>query len=585
MADTPDLPTVWDQIRERLATSLSPQQNAMLNLTRPVGLVEGTAVLAAPNEFTQTVLESRMRRVLAEALSEQFGRDIHVAVQLEDSPSAPPAEVRDDEPTRRPWSAAEAQRAEEDRATRDRADDGRSAFGVRTDVVGTAAPWDRGATADRPSPAGFPPVRELHPADGPQRPPVDRGAPEDWSTTTWGAGPAGTEAGGRDWGGEDDRTADVLPFDVDGAAGEQRRSGGGGRARRPETGRPAGLDPGLNAKYVFDSFVIGNSNRFAHAAAVAVAEAPARAYNPLFIYGESGLGKTHLLHAIGHYAARMFPNVRVRYVSTEEFTNEFINLVHSGRAEDFRRRYRDIDFLLIDDIQFLERAERTQEEFFHTFNTLHNASKQIVITSDRPPKKLTTLEDRLRTRFEWGLITDVQAPDLETRIAILRKKAWGERLQVPDPVLEFIASKVQTNIRELEGALIRVTAFASLNKQQVDLPLAELVLKDLISDEQGPQITAAIIMAATAEYFSVTMEELQGTNRSRTLVNARQIAMYLCRELTELSLPRIGASFGGKDHTTVMHAVKKITNLMSERRATYTQVTELTARIKSRARQ
>ena len=359
------------------------------------------------------------------------------------------------------------------------------------------------------------------------------------------------------------------------------RGDSGGFADR----RPAGLDPGLNPKYVFDSFVIGNSNRFAHAAAVAVAEAPARAYNPLFIYGESGLGKTHLLHAIGHYAARMFPNVRVRYVSTEEFTNEFINLVHSGRAEEFRRRFRDIDFLLIDDIQFLERAERTQEEFFHTFNTLHNASKQIVITSDRAPKKLTTLEDRLRTRFEWGLITDVQAPDLETRIAILRKKAWGERLQVPDAVLEFIASKVQTNIRELEGALIRVTAFASLNKQQVDLPLAELVLKDLISDEQGPQITAAIIMAATAEYFSVTMEELQGANRSRTLVNARQIAMYLCRELTELSLPRIGASFGGKDHTTVMHAVKKITNLMSERRATYTQVTELTARIKSRARQ
>ncbi|MGY2001524.1 chromosomal replication initiator protein DnaA [Blastococcus sp. SYSU DS1024] len=587
MADaTLDLATVWDQIRERLATSLSPQQNAMLNLTRPVGLFEDTAVLEAPNEFTQTVLESRMRRVLAEALSQTYGRDIRVAVQVEDSPAPPPPPV-EPEPTRRPWSAVEAQRAEEDQATRDRADDGRSAFGVRTDVVGTAAPWDRSASADRPATPDFPEFRELHPADGPQRPQADRGAPEDWSTTTWGpAGPA-PDSGSRDWGGEDERTADVLPFDVDAPAGEQRRAGGGtgARPRRGESGRPGGLDPGLNPKYVFDSFVIGNSNRFAHAAAVAVAEAPARAYNPLFIYGESGLGKTHLLHAIGHYAARMFPNVRVRYVSTEEFTNEFINLVHSGRAEEFRRRFRDIDFLLIDDIQFLERAERTQEEFFHTFNTLHNASKQIVITSDRPPKKLTTLEDRLRTRFEWGLITDVQAPDLETRIAILRKKAWGERLQVPDQVLEFIASKVQTNIRELEGALIRVTAFASLNKQQVDLPLAELVLKDLISDEQGPQITAAIIMAATAEYFSVTMEELQGTNRSRTLVNARQIAMYLCRELTELSLPRIGASFGGKDHTTVMHAVKKITNLMSERRATYTQVTELTARIKSRARQ
>jgi chromosomal replication initiator protein len=570
---TLDLATVWDQIRERLSTSLSPQQNAMLNLTRPLGLVEDTAVLAAPNEFTQTVLESRMRRVLAEALSEQFGRDIRVAVQLEDAPADADDDRDDEPPTRRPWSTAEAHRAEEDAETRERDDDGRSAFGVRTDAVGLP-PWERGDVAAVRPPAAPTPLRPV------ERLTADRGGPEDWS-------PAAALS-------DDGPSAAVLPFDLDlPASGERpdggRRGGsrsGAGRSEGPfAERRPAGLDPGLNPKYVFDSFVIGNSNRFAHAAAVAVAEAPARAYNPLFIYGESGLGKTHLLHAIGHYAARMFPNVRVRYVSTEEFTNEFINLVHSGRAEDFRRRYRDIDFLLIDDIQFLERAERTQEEFFHTFNTLHNASKQIVITSDRAPKKLTTLEDRLRTRFEWGLITDVQAPDLETRIAILRKKAWGERLQVPDAVLEFIASKVQTNIRELEGALIRVTAFASLNKQQVDLSLAELVLKDLISDEQGPQITAAIIMAATAEYFSVTMEELQGANRSRTLVNARQIAMYLCRELTELSLPRIGASFGGKDHTTVMHAVKKITNQMSERRATYTQVTELTARIKSRARQ
>jgi chromosomal replication initiator protein len=583
MADaTVDLATVWDQIRERLATSLSPQQNAMLNLTRPVGVFEDTAVLSAPNEFTQTVLESRMRRVLAEALSEHLGRDIRVAVQVEDSPAPPPAAPAPEVPTRRPWSVVEAQRAQEDRETRDRTDDGRSAFGVRADV---RPAWeDDGAT----TPDARPAERD-----------ADEWAPTDWSPPARRPAGRGTRAADRDWGGTDldeDGVA-VLPFDLDAgdapeppappSRGRRGGSRGGGDAvplfgdRRAPTGAQ---DPGLNPKYVFDSFVIGNSNRFAHAAAVAVAEAPARAYNPLFIYGDSGLGKTHLLHAIGHYAARMFPNVRVRYVSTEEFTNEFINLVHSGRAEDFRRRYRDIDFLLIDDIQFLERAERTQEEFFHTFNTLHNASKQIVITSDRAPKKLTTLEDRLRTRFEWGLITDVQAPDLETRIAILRKKAYGERLQVPDPVLEFIASKVQTNIRELEGALIRVTAFASLNKQQVDLPLAELVLKDLISDEQGPQITAAIIMAATAEYFSVTMEELQGSNRSRTLVNARQIAMYLCRELTELSLPRIGASFGGKDHTTVMHAVKKITNLMSERRATYTQVTELTARIKSRAR-
>ncbi|MGY1637103.1 chromosomal replication initiator protein DnaA [Geodermatophilus sp. SYSU D00742] len=594
MADaTVDLATVWDQIRERLATSLSPQQNAMLNLTRPVGVFEDTAVLSAPNEFTQTVLESRMRRVLAEALSEQLGRDIRVAVQVEDTPAAPDEEPRREVPTRRPWSAVEAQRAEEDRETRDRTDDGRSAFGVRADVTRPLT-WERD-TAERPDPLEQP-VPDRDDEDLPAT---------DWSPPARRTAGRGTRGADRDWGGGDvdENGAAVLPFDLEPAGRDEEVPPATGRGRRGEGRGPGGRggdavplfgdrraatgaqDPGLNPKYVFDSFVIGNSNRFAHAAAVAVAEAPARAYNPLFIYGDSGLGKTHLLHAIGHYAARMFPNVRVRYVSTEEFTNEFINLVHSGRAEDFRRRYRDIDFLLIDDIQFLERAERTQEEFFHTFNTLHNASKQIVITSDRAPKKLTTLEDRLRTRFEWGLITDVQAPDLETRIAILRKKAYGERLQVPDQVLEFIASKVQTNIRELEGALIRVTAFASLNKQQVDLPLAELVLKDLISDEQGPQITAAIIMAATAEYFSVTMEELQGSNRSRTLVNARQIAMYLCRELTELSLPRIGASFGGKDHTTVMHAVKKITNLMSERRATYTQVTELTARIKSRARQ
>ncbi|MFP5371352.1 MAG: DnaA ATPase domain-containing protein, partial [Actinomycetes bacterium] len=406
---TLDLASVWDQIRERLATSLSPQQNAMLNLTRPLGLVEDTAVLAAPNEFTQTVLESRMRRVLAEALSERFGRDIRVAVQLEDAPAGPPADSRDEEPTRRPWSdaeaALEARRAEEDRASRDRADDGRSAFGVRTDAIGPP-PWDRGPVDGGPDPA----PRDLRSGDGSGASrPVDRGAPEDWSTQTRGTTsdePAASFAS-RDWGGSGDGAADVLPFDLDALSDQGGRSGNG-RGRRPEgrTGsgrdpgagfadrRPSGLDPGLNPKYVFDSFVIGNSNRFAHAAAVAVAEAPARAYNPLFIYGESGLGKTHLLHAIGHYAARMFPNVRVRYVSTEEFTNEFINLVHSGRAEDFRRRYRDIDFLLIDDIQFLERAERTQEEFFHTFNTLHNASKQIVITSDRAPKKLTTLEDR-----------------------------------------------------------------------------------------------------------------------------------------------------------------------------------------------
>ncbi|MEW2548089.1 chromosomal replication initiator protein DnaA [Streptomyces sp. NPDC047002] len=369
-------------------------------------------------------------------------------------------------------------------------------------------------------------------------------------------------------------------------------SGPGGRHRGvpgPLGAQPAPAPgPGepharLNPKYLFDTFVIGASNRFAHAAAVAVAEAPAKAYNPLFIYGESGLGKTHLLHAIGHYARSLFPGTRVRYVSSEEFTNEFINSIRDGKGDTFRKRYRDVDILLVDDIQFLASKESTQEEFFHTFNTLHNANKQIVLSSDRPPKQLMTLEDRLRNRFEWGLTTDVQPPELETRIAILRKKAVQEQLNAPPEVLEFIASRISRNIRELEGALIRVTAFASLNRQPVDLGLTEIVLKDLIpgGEDAAPEITAAAIMAATADYFGLSVEDLCGSSRSRVLVTARQIAMYLCRELTDLSLPKIGAQFGGRDHTTVMHADRKIRALMAERRSIYNQVTELTNRIKN----
>jgi chromosomal replication initiator protein len=342
----------------------------------------------------------------------------------------------------------------------------------------------------------------------------------------------------------------------------------------------------LNSKYTFETFVIGSSNRFAHAAAVAVAEAPAKAYNPLFIYGDSGLGKTHLLHAIGHYAQTLYNGIKVRYVSSEEFTNDFINMIRDGKQDGFRRRYRDVDVLLVDDIQFLENKEGTQEEFFHTFNTLHNASKQIVISSDRAPKRLVTLEDRLRSRFEWGLLTDVQPPELETRIAILRKKAIQEGLNAPADVLSYIASRISTNIRELEGALIRVTAFASLNRQSVDISLAEIVLKDLIPETQGggPQITAATIMGQTAAYFGLTIEDLCGTSRSRVLVTARHIAMYLCRELTDMSLPKIGQQFGGRDHTTVINADRKIRSLMAERRSIYTQVTELTNRIKQQAR-
>ena len=357
-------------------------------------------------------------------------------------------------------------------------------------------------------------------------------------------------------------------------------------ATPPSTATPTegAIQARLNPKYLFETFVIGASNRFAHAAAVAVAEAPGKAYNPLLIYGDSGLGKTHLLHAIGHYVRSLYDGSRVRYVSSEEFTNDFINAIRDDRAASFQRRYRDVDVLLIDDIQFLEGKIQTQEEFFHTFNTLHNANKQIVISSDRPPKRLEALEDRLRNRFEWGLITDIQPPDLETRIAILRKKAATEKLTAPPDVLEFIASKIQTNIRELEGALIRATAFASLNRQEVNLALAEIVLKDLIPEGGEPEITAALIIAQTAAYSEYSIEEICGPNRSRNLVQARQIAMYLCRELTDLSLPKIGQQFGGRDHTTVMHADRKIRELMAERRSVFNQVTELTNRIKQQAR-
>ena len=459
-----ELTELWERIVEHVSAG-EPQHRAFLAMTKPLGLLqkEGSAtslLVAAPNAFAKDVLESRLRTVVNEVLTNELGEKANIAVMVDETLEL----------------------------------------------------------ADLPAP----------------------------SVTI----------------------ENIVPRVV----------------REDETLRKPDEPSQLNARYIFDTFVSGASNRFAHAAAFAVAEAPAKAYNPLFIYGDSGLGKTHLLHSIGAYAKELYGNVRVRYVSSEEFTNDFINSIRDDKATAFQRRYRDLDILLVDDIQFLENKERTQEEFFHTFNTLYNANKQIVISSDRPPKQLTTLEDRLRSRFEWGLITDIQPPELETRIAILRKKAAQDKLNAPDDVLEFIASKISTNIRELEGALIRVTAFASLNRQTVDMGLAEIVLKDLIPNEVNPEITAPTIMAQTAAYYSLTIDDLCGTSRSRALVNARQIAMYLCRELTELSLPKIGQTFGGRDHTTVMHADRKIRELMAERRSIYNQVNELTTRIKQQMR-
>lgn len=476
MAEENDLSPYWDAALASLTDEELPaQQRAFVTLTQPLGLVGDTALVAAPNEFTKDVLETRLRPIVVRALTNTIGQDVRLAVTVD--PTITPA--------------------------------------------------------------------------------VDETTTDEMADATYADDP-------------------VAPMSAE-PLQESTRPGTGSPDTRSGDGR-------LNDKYVFDTFVIGSSNRFAHAAAVAVAEQPARAYNPLFIYGGSGLGKTHLLHAIGHYTRTLYKGTHVRYVSSEEFTNEFINSIRDDKAAAFQRRYRETDVLLVDDIQFLSGKVQTQEEFFHTFNTLHNANKQIVITSDLPPKQLQEFEDRMRSRFEWGLITDIQPPDLETRIAILRKKTKHERLVAPPEVLEYIASKITTNIRELEGALIRVTAFASLNRQPVDLTITEIVLKDLLPSETGPEITAAQIMAATAQYFGVTVDDLCGASRSRVLVTARQIAMYLCRELTDLSLPKIGQAFGGRDHTTVMHADRKIRQLMAERRSLFNQVTDLTSRIKSQPR-
>ncbi|MFI5841038.1 chromosomal replication initiator protein DnaA [Catenuloplanes sp. NPDC051500] len=644
MADTVDLASVWSAATDDLADEIvSAQQRAYLRLTRLRAIVEDTALLSVPDAFTRDVIEARLRPAITDALSRRLGRPIQVAVTVrppEDGAGRPPGtiygtpsasperEALFDPPLADPvpdLSPAEYQPPartdypDDNRYPADNryADDGRYPDDNRAEEPPTtrylheqapqnsgrresaqeqqtardeaqaalfAAPPRAEALQPRPaqqqapqSPYGQQPAERAEP----QRREESRQRPDAFNDDT--PPPFGR-----------DQQRQVAPQIADEPVDTGPGDSGPGRTVRDlrpgVTGGPGGLDrsrPGgesagnrLNPKYMFETFVIGSSNRFAHAASVAVAESPAKAYNPLFIYGSSGLGKTHLLHAIGHYATTLGHARSVRYVSTEEFTNEFINSLRDDKTSAFQRRYRDTDILLIDDIQFLVSRERTQEEFFHTFNTLHNANKQIVITSDRSPKQLTTLEDRLRTRFEWGLLADIQPPDLETRIAILQKKAAQERLMAPPDVLEFIASRISSSIRELEGALIRVTAFASLTRSPVQLSLAEEVLRDFIPGPEGPDITADQIMVSTSEYFGVSLEDLRGHSRSRVLVNARQVAMYLCRELTELSLPRIGQAFGGRDHTTVMHADRKIRQQMAERRSLYNQIAELTNRIK-----
>lgn len=463
---------------------LGPAYEAFIKMVKPLGDIEGTILLAVPNEFTKTYIETRLAHQLTGALSEEMKRPVRIAVSVDPSLE----------------------------------------FSTETED-------------NEQSPPPSPPSPEFQQGYHYAVPPTPRRDPS---------------------------------------------PPGGGLAQTPDDRSK----PQLNPKYVFDSFVIGPSNRFAHAAALAVSEAPARAYNPLFIYGDSGLGKTHLLHAIGHYTVSLYPHLRVRYVNSEEFTNEFINAIRDGqRKEAFKRRYRGTDVLLIDDIQFIQGKPETIDEFFHTFNALQNAGKQIVLTSDVPPKQLSGFEDRLLSRFQSGLVTDVQPPDLETRIAILQMKADADGIEVDWDVLEYIASRVSSNIRELHGSLLRVTAFAKLNRQELNLPLAQRVLKDLLSDPEETEISVSLILGQTSSFFNITIEQMCSTDRSRPIVEARQTAMYLCRELTDLSLPKIGEAFGGRDHTTVMYANKKISKQMAEQRETFNNVSELTNRIKRKARE
>jgi chromosomal replication initiator protein len=344
------------------------------------------------------------------------------------------------------------------------------------------------------------------------------------------------------------------------------------------------FDSRLNSKYTFENFVMGSTNIFARAAAFAVAESPAKAYNPLFIYGNSGLGKTHLLHAIGHYALSLYPRFKVRYVSSEEFTNDFINAIQNNRSAQFLNEYRNIDILMIDDIQFLAGKDQTQEAFFHTFNALHDANKQVVITSDVAPKNLMGFEERLVSRFQWGLTVDIQAPELETRIAILRKKAELEKIRVPDEILEYMAERVQSNVRELEGTLIRVTAYANLSRKQVDMTLVQTVLKDIAPVHEETVIAPIEIINAVSSYYKITPDEIYGNSRTAAIAMARQIAMYICREQTNLSLPKIGQIFGNRDHTTVMYANRRVAEWMNERRYVYNQVTEIINTIRNNHR-
>ena len=534
--------------------SFSHTQRLYLQLVRPIMMVEGYTLVAAENVNAKEVVENELGGCISKALTRHLGRPCSFAVTLATPQEPqPPANPSNSGPA--PGGASASTQAPSSQPN-------------------PQAQYMPPAQNDSSSAQNYvsrPQQTDASAARGNHNPTAGQ-TPPNWRSSH---APASLDELAEHYTSQQDYNRQQPEF------------GGSANAARIPREAPAhdpNRETSLNPKHTFESFVIGSSNRFANGAAVAVAENPARAYNPLFIWGGSGLGKTHLLHAAGNYAQVLHPGLRVKYVSSEEFTNDYINSLRDDRQESFKRRYRNLDILMVDDIQFLEGKESTQEEFFHTFNALHQANKQIILSSDRPPKQLTTLEDRLRTRFEGGLITDIQPPDLETRIAILMKKAAADGTEVDRSVLELIASRFESSIRELEGALIRVSAYSSLVNEPINVEMAEIALRDLAPDSADRQITAASIMEVTAEYFDIDVETLRGAGKKRAVAHARQLAMYLCRELTELSLPKIGEQFGGKDHTTVIYADRKIRKEMTEKRNTYDEIQSLTQRIKNRGR-
>lgn len=537
---------------------LKPNHKALLNSVTPVGQVNGFVLLTTKSELVQELVKNQLASRIESSLEKITGHEQQVVITVPDDgahgdSTAMPANLHSAATEVSPRqgghpAAGAARREPNDWRTLEFERDARESAALDGLPESTGTPYPSQSPGGRTHPS-HPPQQQYQHDQQSQFPPRTVSTP-----ATGGMQGTASDLFGR---------------------GKYPLHGMGDPMKKPVE------EPTLNPKYTFDTFVIGPQNRFAAAAAAAVAEQPARAYNPLFISGGSGLGKTHLLHAIGHYATALDPKLRVRYVSSEEFTNDFINSVRDDAQESFKRRYRDLDILIVDDIQFLEGKEGTQEEFFHTFNALHQADRQIVLSSDRPPRELKTLEERLRTRFEWGLTPDLQLPDLETRIAILSKKAQLDRLNVPHDVLQFIAEHTASSIRELEGRLLQVTAQASLLKMPISLQLAEEIIG---SDSAEVEITPDIIIAATAEFYGLTVPDLTGSGKTRPVSHARQVAMYLTRSLIDISLPAIGKVFGGRDHSTVLYAHRKIQKEISDKRATRDQVNDLTTRIRERSR-